>query len=199
MLAFAQTRTVTGTITDANGLPVPGATVAVKGVKGGTSTDANGKFTIRIPGNAQLIVSGIGYETQDLRVGDSPNVMIVLKQGNSNLSEVVVTALGIRRDKRLLTYSTQEVGGAAIVGAKQDNVVNALDGKIAGVQINNSSGMPGSSSRIVIRGVSSLEGNNTALFVIDGVPMDNSEIGNPDGSLGAGGTSNRARHRPEYH
>jgi len=192
MLAFAQTRTVSGTITDANGLPVPGATVAVKGVKGGTSTDANGKFTIHISGNAQLIVSGIGFETQELRVGDSPNVMIVLKQGNSSLSEVVVTALGIRRDKRLLTYSTQEVGGDALVGAKQDNVVNALDGKIAGVQINNSSGMPGSSTRIVIRGVSSLEGNNTALFVIDGVPMDNSEIGNPDGSLGAGGTSNRA-------
>jgi len=192
MLAFAQTRTVSGTITDANGLPVPGATVAVKGVKGGTSTDANGKFTIHITGNALLIVSGIGFETQELRVGDSPNVMIVLKQGNSSLSEVVVTALGIRRDKRLLTYSTQEVGGDALVGAKQDNVVNALDGKIAGVQINNSSGMPGSSTRIVIRGVSSLEGNNTALFVIDGVPMDNSEIGNPDGSLGAGGTSNRA-------
>jgi len=192
MLAFAQTRTVSGTITDANGLPVPGATVAVRGVKGGTSTDANGKFTIHITGNALLIVSGIGFETQELRVGDSPNVMIVLKQGNSSLSEVVVTALGIRRDKRLLTYSTQEVGGDALVGAKQDNVVNALDGKIAGVQINNSSGMPGSSTRIVIRGVSSLEGNNTALFVIDGVPMDNSEIGNPDGSLGAGGTSNRA-------
>jgi len=192
MLAFAQTRTVSGTITDANGLPVPGATVAVKGVKGGTSTDANGKFTIHISGNAQLIVSGIGFETQEFKVGDSPNVMIVLKQGNSSLSEVVVTALGIRRDKRLLTYSTQEVGGDALVGAKQDNVVNALDGKIAGVQINNSSGMPGSSTRIVIRGVSSLEGNNTALFVIDGVPMDNSEIGNPDGSLGAGGTSNRA-------
>ena len=192
MLAFAQTRTVSGTITDANGLPVPGATVAVRGVKGGTSTDANGKFTIHITGNALLIVSGIGFETQEFKVGDSPNVMIVLKQGNSSLSEVVVTALGIRRDKRLLTYSTQEVGGDALVGAKQDNVVNALDGKIAGVQINNSSGMPGSSTRIVIRGVSSLEGNNTALFVIDGVPMDNSEIGNPDGSLGAGGTSNRA-------
>jgi TonB-linked SusC/RagA family outer membrane protein len=192
MLAFAQTRTVTGTITDANGLPVPGATVAVKGVKGGTSTDANGKFTIHLSGNALLIVSGIGFETQELRVGESSNVMMVLKQAGSNLSEVVVTALGIRRDKRLLTYSTQEVGGEALVGAKQDNVVNALDGKIAGVQINNSSGMPGSSTRIVIRGVSSLEGNNTALFVIDGVPMDNTEVGNPDGSLGAGGTSNRA-------
>ena len=106
MLAFAQTRTVTGTITDANGLPVPGATVAVKGVKGGTSTDANGKFTIHLSGNALLIVSGIGFETQELRVGESSNVMMVLKQAGSNLSEVVVTALGIRRDKRLLTYST---------------------------------------------------------------------------------------------
>lgn len=192
VLVFAQTREVTGTVTDANGLPVPGATIAVRGVRGGTSTDANGKFTIHISGNGQLIISGVGFETQELKVGASSNVTISLKQGGSNLSEVVVTALGIRRDKRLLTYSTQEVGGQALVDAKQDNIVNALDGKIAGVQINNSSGMPGSSTRIVIRGVASLEGDNTALFVIDGVPMDNTEVGNPDGSLGAGGTANRA-------
>ena len=103
----------------------------------------------------------------------------------------MVTALGIKRDKRTLTYATQEVKGSALVDAKQDNIVNALAGKVAGVQINNSSGMPGSSSRIVIRGNSSLTGDNEALFVIDGIPMDNSEAGNPDGSLGAGGTTNR--------
>ena len=91
-----------------------------------------------------------------------------------------------------MTYATQEVKGAALVDAKQDNLVNALAGKVAGVQITNSSGMPGSSARIVIRGNTSLTGENQALFVIDGVPMDNSEAGNPDGSLGAGGTTNRA-------
>src|ERR1700761_5364333 len=106
VLVFAQDREVTGTVTDANGLPVPGATVAIKGVRGGTSTDANGKFTIHVSGNGQLIISGVGFETQELKVGASSNVTISLKQGNSSLSEVVVTALGIRRDKRLLTYST---------------------------------------------------------------------------------------------
>ena len=192
VLAFAQTREVTGTITDPNGLPIPGATVAVKGIKGGTSTDANGKFTIHIAGNALLLVSGVGFETQEFKVGDSPTVTISLKQTDASLSEVVVTALGVRRDKRMLAYSTQEVTGTALLETKQGNIVNALDGKIAGVQITNSSGMPGSSTRITVRGNSSLQGDNTALFVIDGVPMDNTEAGNPDGSLSAGGTSNRA-------
>jgi TonB-linked SusC/RagA family outer membrane protein len=192
VLAFAQTREVTGTITDPNGLPIPGATVAVKGVRGGTSTDANGKFTIHIAGNALLVVSGVGFETQEFKVGDSPNVTISLKQTDASLSEVVVTALGVRRDKRMLAYSTQEVTGTALLETKQDNIVTALDGKIAGVQVTNSSGMPGSSTRITVRGNSSLLGDNTALFIIDGVPMDNSEAGNPDGSLSAGGTSNRA-------
>jgi TonB-linked SusC/RagA family outer membrane protein len=190
--AIAQTKEVTGTVTDPKGVPVPGMTVRVKGSRAGTSTDATGKFKINAPANATLLVSGVGFETQEFKVGDGSNLTISMKQTDASLSEVVVTALGVRRDKRMLAYSTQEVAGTALVAAKQDNIINALDGKIAGVQITNSSGMPGSSTRIVIRGASSLLGDNTALFVIDGVPMDNTESGNPDGSLGAGGTANRA-------
>lgn len=192
VLAFAQTRELTGTVIDPKGSPVPAATVRIKGQKGGTSTDANGVFHLNIPARAVLQISGVSYETQEFAVNEANNITISLKQTDASLSEVVVTALGVRRDKRMVSYSTQEVSGEALVNSKADNVINALDGKVAGVQITNSSGMPGSSSRIVIRGASSLEGDNTALFVIDGVPIDNTEVGNPDGSLGAGGTSNRA-------
>ncbi|HTI89446.1 MAG TPA: SusC/RagA family TonB-linked outer membrane protein [Puia sp.] len=192
VFVFAQTKEITGTIADPKGTPIPGASIKLRGSKGGTATDANGVFHINASPGAVLIISAVGMETQEVRVGASPTVAISLKQTDASLSEVVVTALGVRRDKRMLAYSTQEVTGTALVEAKQDNLLNALDGKVAGVQITNSSGMPGSSSRIVVRGTSSLLGDNTALFVIDGVPMDNTEQGNPDGSLGAGGTSNRA-------
>jgi len=116
----------------------------------------------------------------------------VVRPSIISLPEVVVTALGIRREKRQLTYAIQEVKGATLAEAKQDNLVSALAGKVAGVQVTNSSGMPGSSARITIRGTGSLVGENQPLFVIDGIPMDNSEAGNPDNALFAGGTVNRA-------
>lgn len=193
VLTNAQSKTITGNVTDSKGAPVPGVTIKIKGSKGGTSADANGAFRINAPANATLIISGIGFATKEVKVGNLDNLTIALSQSEANLSEVVVTALGIKRDKRLLTYATQEVKGAALVEAKQDNLVNALAGKVAGVQITNSSGMPGSSSRIVIRGNTSLMGENRALFVIDGVPMYDNEQGNPaDNSLFAGGTTDRA-------
>jgi len=191
-IAFSQTREVTGTVTDATGTPVPGATITIKKTRIGTSAGPDGKYRIMAPVNAVLVISGIGFDEKEVSTGNQSAVSVALTVSNNALNEVVVTALGIKRDKRTLTYSTQEVKGSSLVDAKQDNLVNALAGKVAGVQITNSSGMPGSSSRIVIRGASSLLGNNEALFVIDGIPMDNSEAGNPDGSLGAGGTTNRA-------
>ena len=191
ILAFSQTREVTGTVTDPSGTPVPGATIRLKGTRTGTSTDAMGNFKINVSPKAVLTVSGVGFQAQEFTVGDAATLTISLKQIDASLSEVVVTALGVRRDKRMVSYSTEAVSGEALVGAKTDNIINALDGKVAGVQINNSSGMPGSSTRITIRGTSSLLGENRPLFVIDGLPMDISENGNPDGTLGAGGTSDR--------
>ena len=190
--AFSQSREVTGTVKDATGAAIPGATITVKKGKGGVSAGADGKFKITVPVNATLVISVVGFETKEVPTGNLSDISISLTQANAALDEVVVTALGIKREKRTLTYSTQEVKGTTLVNAKQNNLVNALAGEVAGVQITNSSGMPGSSARIVIRGASSLQGNNQALFVIDGIPMDNGEAGNPDGSLGAGGTSNRA-------
>jgi len=192
LLAIAQTKEITGKVTDPQGVPVSNATIKIKGANGGTSAGLDGTFKINAPANATLVISSIGFETAEVPVGESSTVNVEMKQANGALSEVVVTALGIRREKRMLTYTTQEVKGNAVVDAKQDNLVNALAGKVSGVQITNSSGQPGSSSQLVIRGNASLTGNNGALYVIDGIPIDNSEAGNPDGPLGAGGTANRA-------
>jgi len=191
VLAFAQTRIVTGTVRDATGEAIPGVAIRLKGTNEGVSTNALGAFKINVPPGAVLTVRAIGFEAQELTVGDTQNLNITLKSSNTALTEVVVTALGVKREKRTLTYATQEVSGNALLDAKQDNLINAIAGKVAGVQITNSSGMPGSSSQILIRGNSSLFGDNTALIVIDGVPVDNGEAGNPGGPLGNGGTTNR--------
>ncbi|MBC9913670.1 SusC/RagA family TonB-linked outer membrane protein [Chitinophaga varians] len=192
--AYAQTRTITGKVTDAkDGSPLPGVNVLIKGTSKGTISGPDGNFKLEAPAGASLVFSFVGYSNQTVVTDASGNPLVVtLKGSNQALNELVVTALGIKRDKRTLTYATQEVKGASIVEAKQNNLVNALSGKVAGVQITNSSGMPGSSARIVIRGNSSLTGENQALVVIDGIPMDNGEAGNPDGALSGGGTSNRA-------
>lgn len=192
--AWAQTRTITGTViatSDKN--PLPGVSVRLKGQKAGTQTGANGKYAIEVTGtNLSLEFSYLGFETQTKAIGSNNQIDVSLNDEENNLSEIVVTALGIKREKRTLTYSTQEVGGNALVAAKENNLVNALAGKVAGVQITNSSGAAGSSSKIVIRGNTSLTGENGALIILDGVPINNSEAGNPDGALSAGGTANRA-------
>lgn len=186
----AQNSNVTGKVTDEKGTPLAGVSITVKGTKRGTLSSQEGNFTISASPKDALIFSAVGYAIQEASANLSP-MKIVLVTENNSLNEVVVTALGIRREKRMLTYATQEVKGTALLDAKQENIVNGLSGKVAGVQITNSSGQPGSSAQIVIRGNSSLTGDNTALFVVDGIPIDNGEAGNPDGPLGAGGTSNR--------
>ncbi len=199
--ANAQGKEVNGTVTDSSGNAVSGATIRIKGFKKGVSAAADGSFKIGVPANATLIISAIGFEPREVDVSNSTAVDVVLHTaGTRVLNEVVVTALGIRREKRDLTYSAQELKGETLVAAKQDNIVNDLAGKVSGVQITNSTGMPGSSSRIVIRGATSLVGQNQPLFIVDGVPIDNTEAGaidafgaGPDNvSLNQGSTSNRA-------
>ena len=199
-LASAQTHSVKGHVTGPDGASLPGITVQVKGTNTAAATDANGQFEFAVPSNATLEFTGVGFATQRIKVGALTSLNITLQATSEQLNEVIVTALGIKREKRQLTYSTQEVKGTTIIQAKQDNLVNALAGKVSGVQITNSSGMAGSSSRIVIRGNTSLLGDNQPLFVVDGVPIDNSEAGAIDvfsqGSqntaLNQGSTSNRA-------
>ncbi len=189
--AISQTVEVSGKVSDDKGNPVAGASIQEKGSKKGTSSDANGLFKLNVKPGSTLIISNIGFESKQVVAGSSP-INAVLSASNQALSEVVVTALGIKREKRQLTYSAQEIKGDALVASKQDNLVNDLAGKVPGVQVTNSTGMPGSSARIIIRGNTSLTGNNQALFIIDGIPMDNQEAGSLDGGTSSGGTSNRA-------
>jgi TonB-linked SusC/RagA family outer membrane protein len=191
---FGQTRTITGTVTDDKGDPLPLVSVVQKGTNNGTTTNEQGGFSLGVTGNnVVLVFSYSGMQSQELNVGTSNNYNVVLRSGGQ-LSEVVVTALGIRREKRALGYSAQEVSGDALVQTRQTNIVNALRGQVAGVQINSGGGAPGQGSRIVIRGVKSLGPgkNNQPLFVIDGIVMDNSTITGGDAQASIRGMSNRA-------
>lgn len=174
--AMAQDRTITGTVTGKDdGLPIPGVSVKIAGTQIGTSTDANGKYALKVASeSASIEFSSIGYLTIKLALGSSNVLNATLSTDAQQLGEVVVTALGVSKEKRTLGYSAQAVKAQDILNSRESNVVNALAGKVAGVQINNSGGQAGSSSRITIRGTTSLTGDNQPLFIIDGIPMDNS-------------------------
>lgn len=192
--AVAQTMKATGTITDANGEPLIGATVMLKGTKRGVTTDVNGRFSIDAPNGSTLIVSYVGMVTREIKVGGAP-VNVTLEGGNA-LDEVVVTALGIKRDKKSLGYAVDDINAEELMKNKNTNAINSLAGKIAGVSITQSSGSAGAGSQIILRGGTSLERDNQPLFVVDGVIYDNStsSIGNSayDGML-ANATSNSNR------
>ncbi len=183
--AKAQIITLKGKVSDEKGLSIPGASVKIKGTRKGTITNSEGIFTIECNGPVILSVSAIGYTAKEVKVSNTSNVNIILEEDNKTLSEVVVTALGIKRDKKVLTYSSQEIKGTDLVQGKDPNLVNDIAGKVSGVQITSSSGSPGSSTRIVVRGASSFYGNNDALMVVDGIPIDNSETGNLNSGPGS--------------
>jgi len=174
LLAFfavaAQAQTIiTGTVKDASG-PFPGANVSVKGTQKSTQTDANGKFSISASSADILVFSAVGFLRQEVAVGGNKNFNITLKEDSKSLEEVTVTTgFGVKQQTRKLSYSIQEVKGEDLVRANEQNIVNALQGKVAGVMINQGSGGPQSSSRIRIRGNSSLSPNTQPLVVIDGV------------------------------
>lgn len=174
----SQTTSVKGKVVDLAASPVPGVSIRIKGTSTGTSTNSEGAFTINASSGATLVITALGYQSQEIPFNGQGQLTIQLEEDNQTLNEVVVTALGIKREKRQLTYSTQEVTGEDIAKTKEPNVLNSLTGKVSGVQITSSSGQPGSSSRIVIRGTSSLSGNNEALIVVDGVPINNDQTGN---------------------
>ena len=178
---FAQGRTLTGTISE-DGAPLPGVNVVVTGTTTGTITDTDGKFSLDVPEDAKtLTVSFVGYESQTVEIGSQSNFSIDLAVG-VDLEEIVVTALNISREKKALGYSVQNVNGEELAGARDpSNVLNALSGKVSGVQITSASGSVGSSSRVVIRGASSIRGNNQPLYVINGVPIDNGTYHTDDG------------------
>jgi TonB-linked SusC/RagA family outer membrane protein len=184
---------VKGTITDAkDGTPLPGVSVVVKGTLTGTVTDINGKYTLAVPaGYDELIFSFVGMLTKETKIDKRAIIDVGMEDDVVGLNEVVVTALGISREKKSLGYSVQDMKGEELAKAKETNIVNSLSGKISGVQITNSSGAVGSSSRVIIRGVGSLGGNNQPLFIVDGVPISNTDFAAGDGLGGKGRTTGK--------
>ncbi len=177
-LVFAQERTITGTVKDGAGTVMPGVNVIVKGTSVGTTSDVAGKYTISMPdGSSVLVFSFIGYASQEVEVGTRSSIDVSLSEDVQQLSEVVVTALGVERSTKALNYSVTEVNGSKFTEARENNLGNALAGRIAGVNVSKASSGPAGSTRIVIRGNKSLGGSNQPLYVVDGIPMDNSDFG----------------------
>jgi TonB-linked SusC/RagA family outer membrane protein len=184
----AQDRNVTGKVTAADdGTALPGVNVLVKGSNSGTTTSTDGTYSISVPANATLIFSFIGLETQEVPVGTRSVVDVRLASDVQALNEVVVTALGIEREQKSLGYAVQEIKGENLTRVKETNVINNLQGRIAGVQVQGNPGALGGSSRIIIRGTRSIAGENQPLFVVDGVPLDNSNFNSTDTQRGSGG------------
>ncbi len=167
---LAQTTTVTGKVTDDKGKPIEGAAVVEKKSKGGTATDANGVFKLTVKPGAILIISGTGFEKREVAATEAGNVS--LKTADENLSEVVVTALGIKREKKALGYAVSSVGKKDLELRPEGDLGRVLSGKAPGVNIGATSGLSGSGTNIVIRGVNTISGNSQPLFVVDGVPFD---------------------------
>lgn len=183
--------TTQGTVIDAQGEPLIGVSILEVGTTNGTITDIDGKFTLQVTSGATLELSYIGYKTQQLTAVPDLGT-IQMTDDTEVLQEVVVTALGIKREKKALGYAMQEVKGESLVEARETNLANALSGKISGVQIIRSSNGPGGSSKIQLRGANSVTGLNQPLIVVDGVPMDNftgasnNDIDNPSMDMGNG-------------
>jgi len=191
--ATAQGKSVSGIVLDAaDHEPLTGATVSVKGVTGhGALTDMDGKFTIKnIKAGAVLVVSYIGYTTKEVAVGNLSELTIELVSADKQLETVVVTALGIKRSQKALSYNVQEVKNDALTTVKDANFMNSLNGKVAGVNIQRSASGVGGATRVVMRGNKSISGDNNVLYVIDGVPIGNSADRGGDGSgFGSGRAS----------
>ena len=167
------THTVSGIVKDENGLPIIGATVKIRGAQMGVVTDIDGKFSLKTSVGSVLTVSYIGYKTQDIKVQEGGSLNIKLEPESKQLNEVVVTALGIKRSQKALSYNVQQVTSDELIRNKDANFINSLAGKVAGVNINTSSAGVGGASKVVMRGAKAIEQSSNALYVIDGVPMFN--------------------------
>jgi TonB-linked SusC/RagA family outer membrane protein len=175
-------RQITGSVVDETGEPIVGANVIEKGTANGTVTNIDGKFLLTVRNNVVLQISYVGYITQEITVGaQATAINVILSEHISMIDEVVVTALGLQREKKALGYAVQDVKGDAIAQSRELDVVNALNGRVSGVHITHGGGgLDGGGSRIVIRGENSMSGNNTPLFVIDGVPGNAGDVASDD-------------------
>ena len=183
-VSFAQNQTISGTIRDAaDNSPLPGVSVRIKGSRIGTTTSASGNFAITAKRGQILVFSFLGYKNVELTVGDNTtvNLSLVETSDKQELSEVVVTAMDIKRNPRSLGYSVQKVDGTEIQETQRDNFLNSLGGRVAGLTIDPTSGVAGASTSIVLRGYNSLSLSNQPLFVVDGIIIDNSTINETSG------------------
>jgi TonB-dependent SusC/RagA subfamily outer membrane receptor len=175
---IAQDRTVSGKVTSSaeNGI-LPGVSIVVKGTSKGTTTDSNGEFKVSVPNNATLIFSYIGYLRKEVKVGTSNILNVSLDNDDNTLNEVVVTALGVKQEKRALGYAVQEVKGQELLDSQRDNFMMGLQGRVAGLQMTPTSGTAGGSAVIQLRGAGSIGNSNQPLYVVDGLPISNSTFG----------------------
>ena len=180
---------VTGRVVDSAGEPLIGATIMVEGTKEGAVTDIDGNFTINTTSKAKLVISYVGYTTQTIFVGDKTTIDVTLKEVANTMNEVVVTALGIKRAEKALSYNVQSVGSNELTRNKDANFVNSLNGKVAGVNISKSASGVGGATRVIMRGAKSIEGDNNVLYVIDGIPIFNFSGGRDSGIMGEGRVS----------
>lgn len=178
-VSLAQLKNIKGVITDSDGMPLPGASVSVQGGQKGTITDFDGVFAVEAQKGQTLVFTYVGLETQNVVVGDAATINVKMQQASSNsLNEVVVTALGIKRQKKELGYSVQDLKGDQLNKVITTNVATALSGKIAGVDVSIPATGVGGSTRVIIRGISSIGESNQPLYIVDGVPIDNSGLNN---------------------
>ena len=175
----AQTKMVSGTIiSEEDGKPLPRVSVVVQGTNSGTATNEMGKYTISVPsGKSKIVVSHAGFVIQTIDVGNRSVIDVTLVSEAKQLTDIVVTALGVNKQKKALTFATQELAKKDLTEARDVNVANYLTGKIAGVQVSVSAGGVGGSSKVIIRGISSLTGENQPLYIVDGIPLDNTKYG----------------------
>jgi len=187
-MTFAQEKTVSGTVTESSGQPLPGASVVVRGSTSGTQTDFDGKFAIKAKVGDILVFSYVGMEAKTVTVGASNTVNVTLEEG-LQLEEVIVTAQGIKREKKALGYAVAEVGSEQLEQRAEGDIGRVLAGKASGVQITQQSGVSGSGTSIIIRGLSSFSGSNQPLFIVDGVPFSSDTNAQGDFVDGNNGSS----------
>ncbi|WP_374164517.1 SusC/RagA family TonB-linked outer membrane protein [Arcticibacter sp. MXS-1] len=187
-LLSKQAISVSGIVTDENGDPLPGVSVRLKASSSvSATTNSQGRFSVQLPDpNGILVFTYIGFATQEVRVGGRTSITVKLLPANSTLSEVVVTALGITREKKALGYAVQDISGEAL-GTRPTNALSAVSGKVAGLQITSSGGNMGGSNRVTLRGVTSIFGNNQPLYVVDGIPFNNNDLNTASTASGSAG------------
>jgi TonB-linked SusC/RagA family outer membrane protein len=197
---YAQDRTVTGTVlSDDSKTALTGVTIRVKGTRRITQTDANGKFSIKVNTGEILQISSVGYETTDVKVGSGDAIGVSLKTADNTLGEVVVTAMDIKRNPRELGYSVQKVSGSEVQETQRENFLNSLAGRVAGLTLDQTSGIAGSSSAIVLRGFNSIAMSNSPLYVVDGVILDNQTINETSsGGVSLGLASDKPNRNNDY-